>query len=285
MRRFLIVGCGGSGGATLAYVMDQLRSELHAAGIDRLLSGWQFVHIDVPSGAEEGADGLANVPGQGGTYIGCGPQGSSYAILDAALSQRLAAGRALDTIATWAPRSPEEVSNPISTGAGQYRAIGRMITLSKAAEIRARLQAAGEQLFRVETISEMSSVRIPGMGQFDPNEPPLTLVVSSMAGGAGASMGRDVGGLRALAPGLDPKLMGVFMVTPDIFNSLPESARTGVRANSLAMLGEIVASQSGAAREHDERILRALGQQHGQGEPIPFARVFPVGLYVGDRKS
>jgi Tubulin like len=281
MRRFLIVGCGGSGGATLAYIMDQLRSELHAAGIRRLLSGWQFVHIDVPSGAEDGPDGLANVPGQGGTYIGCGPQGSSYAILDAALSQRLAAGGALDTIATWAPRNPEEVTNPISTGAGQYRAIGRMITLSKATEVRARLQSAWEQLFRVETISEMSSVRIPGMGQFDPNEPPLTLVVSSMAGGAGASMALDVCRLLTLVSGLDPKLMGVFMVTPDIFNSLPASARTGVRANSLAMLGEIVASQSGATREHDERILRALGQQHGEGEPIPFARVFPVGLYVG----
>src|ERR1700758_316291 len=95
MRRFLIVGCGGSGGATLAYVMDQLRSELHAAGIDRLLSGWQFVHIDVPSGAEDGPDGLANVAEQGGTYIGCGPQGSSYAILDAALSQRPGGRRAV----------------------------------------------------------------------------------------------------------------------------------------------------------------------------------------------
>ena len=36
MRRFLVVGCGGSGGATLAYLMDQLRSELHAAGVDKL---------------------------------------------------------------------------------------------------------------------------------------------------------------------------------------------------------------------------------------------------------
>src|SRR3984893_19054896 len=100
MRRVLLVRWGGSGGATLDYVMDQLRSELHAAGIDRLLSGWQFVHIDVPSGAEEGPDGLANVTGQGGTYIGCGPQGSSYAILDAALSPRLAARRAPHTTAT-----------------------------------------------------------------------------------------------------------------------------------------------------------------------------------------
>lgn len=281
MRRFLIVGCGGSGGATLAFIMDQLRSELHTAGHEKLLAGWQFVHIDVPSAAESGPEGLANVPAQGGTYIGCGPQGSSYAILDGALSQRLVAETSLDTIATWAPRNPQEVTNPISAGAGQYRAIGRMITLSKASEIHNRLQAAWDALFRVETISEMSSVDVPGMGRFDPNEPPLVLVVSSMAGGAGASMALDVCRLLTLVTGLDPKLMGVFMVTPDIFESLPESARIGVRANALAMLGEIVASQAGAAREHDVRILRALGQQHGEGEPIPFARVFPVGRYIG----
>lgn len=281
MRRFLVVGCGGSGGATLAFMMDQLRSELHAAGVDKVLSGWQFVHIDVPSAAESGPEGLANVPAQGGSYIGCGPQGSSYAILDGALSQRLAADGALDAIATWAPRNPQEVTNPISAGAGQYRAIGRMITLSKASEIHARLQAAWDALFRVETISEMSTVSVPGMGRFDPNEPPLVLVVSSMAGGAGASMALDICRLLTLVTGLDPKLMGVFMVTPDIFESLPESARIGVRANALAMLGEIVASQTGAAREHDVRILRALGQHHGEGEPIPFARVFPVGRYIG----
>jgi len=158
MRRFLIVGCGGSGGATLAYMMDQLRSELHAAGVDKLIAGWQFVHIDVPSAADPGPDGLANVPGQGGTYIGCGPRGSSYAILDGALSQRLSTDAALDTIATWAPRQPDQVTNPISAGAGQYRAIGRMITLSKAGEIRSKLQAAWDELFRVETISQMASL-------------------------------------------------------------------------------------------------------------------------------
>jgi transposase InsO family protein len=281
MRRFLVVGCGGSGGATLAYMMDQLRSELLAAGVNSLPIGWQFVHIDVPSGEEAGPDGLANVAGQGGTYIGAGPQGSSYAILDNALSHRLIAESALDTIATWAPRQPDAVTNPISAGAGQYRAIGRMITLAKAGEIRQRLQTAWDQLFRVEAMSQMAQLDVPGMGDFDPNEPPLVLVVSSMAGGAGASMALDICRLLTLVSGLDPKLMGVFMVTPDIFDSLPESARIGVRANALAMLGEIVASQSGAARDHDVRILRALGQQHGEGEPIPFARVFPVGRYVG----
>lgn len=281
MRRFLVVGCGGSGGSTLAFMMDQLRSELHNAGIEHLLSGWQFVHIDVPSAPEPGPEGLSNVPTQGGTYIGCGPQGSSYAILDGALSQRLNAESALDTIATWAPREPQEVSIPISAGAGQYRAIGRMITLSKANEIHSRLQTAWDTLFRVETVSEMSTVNVPGMGGFEPDDSPIVLVVSSMAGGAGASMALDVCRLLTLVTGLDPRLMGVFMVTPDIFDSLPKSAVIGVRANALAMLGEIVASQSGAAREHDVRLMRALGQHHGEGEPIPFARVFPVGRYIG----
>ena len=136
-----------------------------------------------------------------------------------------------------------------------------MITLSKAAEIQTRLQSAWDRLFRVETMSEMATVTVPGMGRFDPNDPPLVLVVSSMAGGAGASMALDVCRLLTMVTGLDPKLMGVFMVTPDIFESLPESARIGVRANALAMLGEIVASQSGAARDHDVRILRALGRE------------------------
>ena len=238
MRRFLVVGCGGSGGATLAYMMDQLRSELLAAGVYSLPMGWQFVHIDVPSGAETGPDGLGNVVVQGGTYIGAGPQGSSYAILDSALSQRMASESALDTIATWAPRQPDEVTNPISAGAGQYRAIGRMITLSKAGEIRQRLQTAWDQLFRVEAMSEMAQLDVPGMGDFDPNEPPLVLVVSSMAGGAGASMALDICRLLTLVSGLDPKLMGVFMVTPDIFDSLPESARIGVRAAGSLTLPE-----------------------------------------------
>lgn len=281
MRRFLVVGCGGSGGATLAYLMDQLRSDLAAAGVHALPRGWQFLHVDVPSGEERGPRGMGNVVAQGGSYLGSGPQGSSYHAMDLALSQRLGAAQQLDTIATWAARTPEQVATPISTGAGQYRAVGRMITLNKAGEIRAELERCWNELFRVETTTEMRALDVPGLGTFDAQEAPIVLVVSSMAGGAGASMALDVCRLLTLVPGLDPKLMGVFMVTADIFDSLPEAARIGVRANALAMLGEIVASQTGAARAHDVDTLKALGHHNGDGEPIPFARVFPVGRFVG----
>lgn len=284
MRRFLIVGCGGSGGATLAYMMDQLRSELSAHGITRIPAGWQFVHLDVPTSPTP-VGGVGTVRDQGGTYVGTGPQSDSYRVLDNALSQQLAGRGALDTIATWAPRQVDSVRVPLSTGAGQYRGLGRMITLSRVGEVRDQLQRAWDALYLTSTDTEMRSLVIPGAGPYHPNDQPIVLVVSSMAGGAGASMALDICRVLTLVSGVDPRLMGVFMVTPDIFESLPDSAITGVRANALAMLGEIVASQTGAAREHDVALLRALGQEHGEGEVTPFARVFPVGRYVGAERT
>lgn len=286
MRRFLVVGCGGSGGATLAYMMDQLRSELAAVGVDRIPAGWQFVHLDVPSSPSPTA-GLGTVRDQGGTYVGTGPGSDSYKVLDNALSSQLANNGALGTTATWAPRDPEAVHVPLSTGAGQYRGLGRMITLSKVAAIREELQRAWDKLYATSTDTEMKALSgtVPGAGPYYSADLPIVLVVSSMAGGAGASMALDVCRVLTMVSGVDPKLMGVFMVAPDIFDTLAESAITGVRANALAMLGEIVASQTGAAREHDVTLLRAFGLDNGEGEPIPFARVFPVGRFVGAERT
>ncbi|MFW6598190.1 tubulin-like doman-containing protein [Propionibacteriaceae bacterium Y2011] len=277
------MGCGGSGGATLAYMMDQLTSDLAIWG-KSIPKGWQFVHLDVPSGEEAGPDGLGNVQVQGGRYLGLGPQSGSYGDLDHALSQKLIGARALETLATWAPRAPQSVPTPISVGAGQYRAVGRAITLVRAGDVRQTIQAAYDDLFRVETTTEMTQLAQAAGGRFEPNEPPIVLVVSSMAGGAGASMALDVCRLMSLA-GVDPRMMAVFMVSSDIFDSLPESARTGVRANALAMLGEIVASQSGAARAHDVQVLSALGHRDGAGAEVPFARVFPVGRTIGAQRT
>lgn len=266
-------------------MMDQLRSDLASHGIDRIPAGWQFIHLDVPTAPSPGPDGIGHVRDQGGTYVGTGPQSDSYTVLDNAMSQQFAGKQRLDTIATWAPRDPSSVHTPLSTGAGQFRALGRMITLSRAASVREKLETAWGRLNLVETDSEMRSLDIPGAGNYDPGERPVVLVVSSMAGGAGASMALDICRLLTLITGVDPRLMGVFMVAPDIFDGLDASATTGVRANALAMLGEIVASQTGSAREHDVSILRALGQQNGEGELIPFARVFPVGRYVGAEQT
>lgn len=284
MRKFLVVGCGGSGGATLSYMMDQLESDLADFGVPQVPAAWQFIHIDVPTAPSQ-APGVSDVREQGGAYLGTGPQTDSYSVLDNSVSQQLAGNGALGHIATWAPKDPRDVMVPISEGAGQYRAIGRMITISQVGRVREALRNAWSTLFLPSTDSEMRLLTVPGAELFDPNEPPVIFVVSSMAGGAGASMALDICRVLTLIDGVDPLKMGVFMVSPDIFDHLAEDKRTGIRANALAMLGEIVASQTGAAREHDVSLLAALGQSRGEGEITPFARVFPVGRYVGAQKA
>ena len=285
MRRFLVVGCGGSGGKTMAYLMDQLRSDLSKDGVPDLPLGWQFVFLDVPSGVDDGPEGLGSVVDQGGTYVGMGPKGGSYRDLDQTVSQKLREKQAFEGIATWAPQRPESVTRPINVGAGQYRAIGRMILLARAGEVRRALMAAMERINAPESVTSMKNAAFSVGSEFNEEQPTIVLVIGSMAGGSGASMALDVCRLLTQVNGVTAKLISLFMFSADTFDSLPPADRAGVRANALAMLGEIVASQAGAASRHDNALLKALGYSDGVGVPIPFARVFPVSRLMGVQKA
>ncbi|MEV8359745.1 tubulin-like doman-containing protein [Microbacterium sp. NPDC076895] len=281
MRKVLVVGCGGSGGATLGFMMDQLRAELAPYGIAELPAGWQFVHIDVPKSGD-GGNLIATVAQQGGTYISTAPaSGASYADVDASLSTKIAGRRELDQLGTWLPRDPEDIRVPVTVGAGQLRAVGRVLTLAQAPTVFEGLKAAWERLSSGEAeMRRVSDLAADRFGSYNQADDPIIFVVSSMAGGAGASMALDVCRILTGISRLDPRLMGVFMFSPDTFNELAPSARGGVRANGLAMLGEIVASQTGSASAHDAAVLSGLGVSTDNAA-IPFARVFPVGRTMG----
>ena len=70
MHKVLVVGCGGSGAKTLAYMMDQLKTTLAERLPDRydspkdveLPRAWQFVSVDVPTVAERPGKNLAKPP-------------------------------------------------------------------------------------------------------------------------------------------------------------------------------------------------------------------------------
>lgn len=61
MKKILVIGCGGSGAKTLAYMMDQLKTMLAEKLPEHYGSGkswelpkaWQFVLIDSPSTPEK----------------------------------------------------------------------------------------------------------------------------------------------------------------------------------------------------------------------------------------
>ena len=83
MRRFLVVGCGGSGGATLAYMMDQLRSDLVPLRCRRDYRGRGSSSTSTfRTPPNRGPSGLGNVEQQGGAYVGCGPAAAAYNVLD-----------------------------------------------------------------------------------------------------------------------------------------------------------------------------------------------------------
>lgn len=293
MHKVLVVGCGGSGAKTLAYMMDQLKTTLAERLPDRydspkdveLPRAWQFVSVDVPTVPERPGPNLANVPEAGGRYISCG-SADRYLTVDTAVSNQLATRRELGTISSWALANPASETTPISAGAGQYRSIGRMLILSKLQEIQQELRKSWDVLYSGDTERELADLRSALYGRTvysgdSAKEQPLVFVVSSMAGGAGASMAIDICRLLTGLEGNAVSLNSLFMVTPDIFSQLSADAVAGANPNALAMFAELAAAQLGSATEEDRRLFNALGVPVGD-DSIPVGRIFPVGVRSGE---
>ena len=289
MHKVLVIGCGGSGARTLSYMLDQLHADLAVHGIDEVPGCWQFLNVDTPLQEEQG-EAVASVSRQGGAYVACGVANGEYRVVDEALTQsvQLNGSQGLRQLATWMPRRPRDVSFPVTVGAGQFRGIGRLLVLTRLRDISKAVQSALARMTSPRSQEQAAQVSqaVPGAGPSpDITAPPLVLVVSSMAGGSGASMTLDVCRLVAGAsstPAIDPQLIPVFLYTAEAFASVPAHMRSGMPGNTLAMLGEIVAAQAGAdgtAAELDRRLYETLGLTNRAGRA--FKRVTPIGLRAG----
>lgn len=275
MRRIVFVGCGGSGNAVIGYLMDRLQATLSSHGFDRLPETWQFVVVDARQQPEEADRGLGTVRDMGGTYIPVSPPVGSYSVVDASMTH------ALDHMATWSPRDPSAVRVPVQDGAGQMRSIGRVLLVSQASEVQEALDSAAKRTKEVAAARDATQLReLCGDFPEEGSTQPMAIVITSMAGGSGASMALDV--CRLLGTAYNLQQSALFTFTPDIFDSLAEHQRSGVRPNSLAMLGEIVAMQMGQGQKADEEFLRAVGIPVSGGRGLPVRRVIPVGRFAAD---
>ena len=283
MKKFLVVGCGGSGAKTLAFMMDQLKAELRSIDPDmtELPKAWQFVNIDVPLEEEAGPQKLPNVTQNGGQYVGIGSR-QNYNTFDEGVSSILGRSGKLGEIATWATRNPASNDVKLADGAGQYRAIGRMLTLPHLKEIRQSLKAAVDEMFTQEAIQELNRLNYKQtkLDSDTGDSQPVVLVVSSMAGGAGASMFLDVCRVLTTIPNVNPQGTLVFMYTPEIFSDNKADDMAGAWPNSLAMFGEVVAAQMGNSSKHDRAIFEAFDMGNPP-EGRTFGRIFPIGSKMG----
>jgi hypothetical protein len=286
VRPFLLVGCGGSGGVTLQFLADQLAADLAQRNVHSMPRAWQFVHVDVPLAPDGGGGDLPPVIGseKGGRYVYLAPQAASYTAVLSSVSEQLISTNRYSQLATWVA-NPNEAPVDLSEGAGQMRAVGRIVTLSRLAKVRDGLQAALEGITATGAAEELGALaRLLGTRTEDQSEgKPLVVVVSSMAGGAGASMVLDVCRLLSHMTGIAAESTALFLYTPEIFDSVPAHLRGGVPGNALATMSELMATQLGAATHDDDEIFAALGMGTSEANRgIPFGRVFPIGAYIGD---
>ena len=283
MRRVFVVGLGGSGGKTLQFLMDALRTELQNIGWTdpAFPASWKFVHIDVPQVPDGVGEGLPDtVPQQGGYYIPVvTTPNATYTQLDTGVVNSLPN---LNEFLGWRPTPPENVGVAIQLGAGQYRAVGRMLTLSKTGQIFERLSAIAGEINSPAADRDTARLRsLLGLAP-QPVSESMVIVVSSLAGGTGASMTLDVCNLLRNIPGIPGDRAIAFLYAPDVFNKLDEGARQGVNANALGTISEMLSAQLRKTQEWSDD---EWGVYRVSGAPLkpgrgPFA-VFTVGASAG----
>ena len=241
LRPFLLVGVGGSGGKTLRAIKQSLELRLQQEGWhDGWPKAWQLLHVDSPvvqDGAEFPAPFLPT-----DQYLGLVASGTTYANIFGLLDQpgKIPSQNRKDVIRPLP--SPEDVRVAIALGAGQYRAIGRTIVVSKMSEVRKAVANAlgkmngADARGQLETLGKLLGAKTTG----GVNEP-VAILISSIAGGSGAGQFIDVAEAMKAADNGAPWLQRIFamLYAPDVFDHI--DGKGGIAPNALGAMAEAMA--------------------------------------------
>jgi hypothetical protein len=137
--------------------------------------------------------------------------------------------------------APNAIHVSIQDGAGQYRAVGRTIAVSQVNYLKRGLNDAAERVLAPESVQDnarlWSTVTRSPIGGL---EEPLVVIISSLAGGTGAGLLIDICDiLRLQYPTWGDHSIGI-LYTPEVFLNIKEEYLTGVHANSLAAISELL---------------------------------------------
>ncbi len=238
MRSFLVIGLGGSGGKTIRYLKQSLGEWLNEIGWQGgMPQGWQFLHIDTPSTQESPI-----LPGRPELlppieYMSLHRDGVPFGTVVDRLTRKQT-----NFDGWWV--DPDFMNVPIAHGAGQYRAIGRVLGLDQQDRIHTQLQGKITALRTADAIGELQRLRASadeeGSGTYEERGEPVLMIVSSLAGGTGAGLFLDVADmLRAEGEQWLDNSFGI-LYAADVFQSLAAGARAGVHPNSAAALAELL---------------------------------------------
>ena len=241
LSKFLFIGLGGSGGKTLQFLHQNLELKLKA--IDKKIpQAWQFLWLDVPTEPDslDPGSGVKQLPNK--YYQSLAGEGLSYNVIDNALIDNKG-GDLYEEMAQWSP-DPSTVAVPIQLGAGQFRAIGRVVTMSRYEEIGKKIDLALNEMLGTGTDEELKSIaKALGLEIDQGAKPkrPQVVIICSLAGGSGAGSIVDVADIiRAKTTtdeNFDDNSVGI-LYTPDVFDGKVNNV--GIEANSIFSLSEII---------------------------------------------
>jgi hypothetical protein len=259
LQKFLFIGVGGSGGKTLRLLRAELEKRLEQVGYtDPFPGAWRFLHIDVPAKPDGDDPSLPpQLPPE--CYVGLASHGVPYREIDGLLTGRGVG--VLDHTAGWRP-DPKEVNVTPIYGAGQYRAVGRVVAGAAMGDIVKKIQDGVNALSQIDVDTSLGAVsRALGDDSPTPASYPVVLVVSSVAGGSGAGTFLDVcDALRLLGKDWQRNSSAI-LYTPDVFEDLSPTNRNGVYPNALASLCELLAGywNAGDPASDEFAILESAG--------------------------
>ena len=264
LQKFLLIGLGGSGGKTLRFTWkeanDRLKGEGWPGGMPQ---GWQFLHIDVPEMVDASNTEIFPIEvTQGIEYLGLARQPFQFSHYD---EDMVARADSLDQVLGWRPDPTVEYGLPFR-GAGQLRAVGRVVGLTRRDAVAGAIDRAVAKVLDGRADEEMR--RLSAFMHSDPEvqsaDAASVILISSLGGGSGSGLFLDVidllkSRLAVQAPWLENAQMSVLFAA-DVFADLKPEDRTGVEPNSLAALSELMnASESGRASRHTFIIGRGNG--------------------------
>src|SRR5690554_2062290 len=189
MRPFLIIGLGGSGGKTIRYLKQSLQEWLGEIGWSYgFPHAWQFLHIDTPQVQDSpvlpGSPALLP-PSE---YLSLYQDGVPFSTV----MDRLR--RNNHSFEGWWV-DPAYMNVPIAYGAGQFRAVGRVLGLDQRNRIADAVTAKVTALRSTEAIGELQELvkaAHDSNGVYMKPGDPVAMIISSLAGGTGAGIFMDV---------------------------------------------------------------------------------------------
>jgi hypothetical protein len=244
LKPFLLVGVGGSGGKTLRALREMLSMRLEQEGWkEGWPKAWQMLHVDSPTIQDGASFPYPFLDDE--CYFSLVSSGGTYQAVYDSISQGGRLPREVHADVLKPLPSPNEVNIPVQLGAGQFRAVGRALALSRMSGIQTAAKQAINNMSDAVALGQLQRIgtELFGANAQGGTPEPALILVSSLAGGSGAGAYLDViEAVKSAEAGKSWPLNSFGIVyAPDVFDNI--GGKSGVAPNALAAMAEGMAGQ------------------------------------------